>query len=377
MSSLTSNHTGTYADPLSCLEIHLDRVCRNYLFLQKKLQKGTDCAAAVKADAYGLGAAAVVPELYKSGCRHFYVAHVGEGLIVRQALGGQDAKVYVLHGPYGAEAEIFLRNGLTPVLNTPGDIEYWGAAARKSGEKKPAVIQFDTGMNRLGLSAAEVETLKNKPDLLKLLDIRYVMSHLACADEPGHPKNVEQLNKFTQLTAGLGLTCGQSLANSAGIFLGPAYHFDQARPGCAIYGINPQNVATNPMQSVITLKARILQIRNAEPGETVGYGANYRVSTPAKLATISAGYADGILRSFTGGTVYLRGQKCPVVGRVSMDMVVADVTQVIPAPHAGEWAEIIGEHQTVDAVAAAAKTNGYEILTSLGKRYKRIYSGQE
>jgi len=366
-----------YTEPLSCLEIHLDRVRRNYLYLQKRLKKGADCAAVVKADAYGLGVAEVVTELHKSNCRHFYVAHAADGMIVRDALKGREARVYVLNGPYGTAAEEFPRNNLIPVLNSPGDIEYWSGFAKKSGRRQAAIIQLDTGMNRLGLPAGEAARLKNNAGLLKSLDVRYVMSHLACADEPEHPKNQEQLEKFTLLTGQLGLPCGLSLANSAGIFLGADYHFDQVRPGAAIYGINVQNASLNPMQGTVTLKVRILQIRSAGKGETVGYGANYRVSTPSKLATISAGYADGILRSFTGGgAVYIQGQKCPVVGRVSMEAITVDVSRITAALHAGEWAEIIGEHQTVDDVAKASKTIGYEILTALGRRYKRIYSGQ-
>ncbi len=342
------------------------------------LTRGADCAAVVKADAYGLGAAAIVPELYKANCRHFFATHASEGMAVRTALGDYEAQVYLLHGPAGATPEDIAHRKLVPVLNTPGDIEYWSGVAKKTGIKRSAVIHIDTGMNRLGLSAAETGWLKNNTDILKPLDVRYLMSHLACADTPEHPKNKEQLEKFRALTAQLGIPCRLSFANSAGIFLGADYHFDQVRPGCALYGINPQNTPSNPMQGVVTLKARILQIREAAAGETTGYGATYRMPTPVKLATISAGYADGYLRSITGnGMVYVGGQKCPVVGRVSMDAIVADVTAVKPLPPVGGWAEIIGQHQTVDDVAAQAGTIGYEILTSLGGRYTRVYAGQE
>jgi alanine racemase len=363
--------------PLGQLEIHLDRVRWNYLSIQKSLSKGTDCAAVVKADAYGLGAAEVAAELYKANCRHFYVAHASEGVTVRQALNGQEAQIYVLHGPLGMKAGEFVHHKLIPVLNSWGDIEYWSAFAKATGGRLPAVIQIDTGMNRLGLAAEEVTRLKNNPEILKPLDIRYLLSHLACADEPAHPKNKEQLEVFRRLTGQLGLPSRLSFANSAGVFLGADYHFDQARPGAALYGINPLNGASNPMHGVVTFKTRILQIKDVDSGGTVGYGASYQVSTPVKLAILSAGYADGCLRSLAGnGVVYVRGQKCPVIGRVSMDLLAVDVTKVMPLPEAGECAEIIGEHQTVNDVAEAAKTIGYEILTSLGKRYKRIYSGQ-
>ena len=204
------------------------------------------------------------------------------------------------------------------------------------------------------------------------------MSHLACADEPEHPKNRDQLATFKKLTAHLALPCRLSFANSSGIFLGNDYHFDQARPGCSLYGINPQHSDENPMQGVVTLKVRILQIRDVATGETAGYGASYKVSSPVKLATISVGYADGILRCIgQNGMVAIGGQKCPIVGRVSMDTIIVDVTAVKSPLHIGDYAEIIGPHQTVDEVAAQAGTIGYEILTSLGKRYKRIYTGQE
>jgi alanine racemase len=372
-----SSPLSDYAGPLSSLEIHLDQIRRNYLALQKRLVRGCDCAAVVKADAYGLGGGAVADELYKANCRHFYVAHAAEGVAVRQALGVQDAHIYLLHGPRGIAPTEIIQHQLTPVLNTPRDIEYWSGFAKASGKKLPAVIHIDTGMNRLGLTVAETGWLKNNAALLQWLDIRYLMSHLACADEPAHLKNTEQLEKFRQLTALLGLPSRLSFANSSGIFLGADYHFDQARPGCALYGINPQN-GPNPMHNVVTLRARILQIRDAVKGETVGYGATYQVPKPAKLATISAGYADGYLRSLSArGMVSIAGQKCPVVGRVSMDAIVADITAVLSPVHAGDWAEIIGPHQSVDDVAAQAGTIGYEILTSLGRRYTKVYTGQE
>ncbi len=361
---------------LSHLEIHLDRIRCNYLVLRKRLGRGCDCAAAVKAEAYGLGAAAVVPALYGAGCRHFYVAHAEEGVGVRACLptAAGTAQIYVLHGTAGAAAEEFLRHDLIPVLNSLGDIAAWAETARKKDQKLPAVIHLDTGMNRLGLPAADAARLET--GLLQPLDVCYVMSHLACADEAAHPKNREQLERFRRLTGNLGIPARLSFANSSGIFLGTDYHFDQVRPGCALYGINPVPEQTNPMQGVVTLKARILQIHDAAAGETVGYGATYRAKKAVKLATISAGYADGLLRSFgKNGMVYIGGQRCPLVGRVSMDLIVADVTGVKVA--AGDAAEIIGAHQTVDDVARAAGTIGYEILTDLGKRYKRLYTGQD
>jgi len=367
-----------YPDSSSVLEIHLDRIAGNYLSLQKRLVRGADCAAVVKADCYGLGVAEIVPEFYKANCRHFYVAHASEGLAVREALNGKEAQVYAFHGATGLPPAELLENNIIPVLNSLGDIGQWSALARQSNKKLPAVIQIDTGMNRLGLSAADVEQLKNTIDLLGPLDVRYIMSHLACGDEPDHPKNQEQLTIFKKLTAQLGLPCRLSFANSGGIFLGTDYHFDQARPGCALYGIAPHTGRENPMLGVVTLKARILQTREVTAGETVGYGASYKASSPIKLATISVGYADGILRCIgEKGTVAIGKQKCQIVGRVSMDTIIVDVTAVKPSPQAGDWMELIGSHQPVDDVGTMAGTIGEEIVTTLGKRYKRVYTRQE
>lgn len=364
-----SNRMSNRAEPLSVLEVHLDAVARNWLYFRKKLKNGADCAAVVKADAYGLGAAIVAPVLFDQGCRHFFVAYFDEGVDVRKSLStstlpGNDVDIYVLNGPWGASAADFVAHGLTPVLNSIDDIQYW----RSQDSNAPAIVHIDTGMNRLGLSPDDVTNLD-----LSGLNIRYVMSHLACGDETAHPKNAEQLAAFKTLTTQLGLPLRLSLANSAGIMLGTDYHFDLVRPGCGLYGINPWD-GVNPMQGAVTLKARVVQIREIKKAGTVGYGASYSVAPPAKCATVSVGYADGYLRSATGqGQVVIDGHKCPIIGRVSMDSVIVDVSHT--NAQTGDWAEIIGQTQTVDDVAAQARTIGYEILTNLGRRYKRIYTG--
>jgi len=365
----------TYAEPLSTLEVHLDKIARNYLFLRKRLALGADCAAVVKADAYGLGAPQVARALFDQECRHFFVAHFDEAAAVREVLPS-NAIIYVLNGPWGADAKAFTAGGFVPVLNSLGDIEYWNGFSKAEGKKQPAVIHIDTGMSRLGLSSAEVGALLNRRELLQGIDLRYVMSHLACADEPQRAMNAAQLALFKKHAASLGLPCRLSLANSAGILLGEAYHFDLVRPGCALYGIHPQSSGENSMQGVVTLKARIVQTRAIDISSTVGYGASYAASFPANCVTVSVGYADGYLRSATGrGTVTIGGETCPVIGRVSMDSIVVDTTKLKIQPRAGDWAEIIGAHQGVDDVAAQSGTIGYEILTSLGKRYRRNYTG--
>ena len=367
-----SNHAGA----LSTLEVHLDAIARNYLFLRKRLKNGADCAGVVKADAYGLGVVPVARALFEQGCRHFFVAHFDEAALLRPALPEKDAIIYVLNGPWGAEARDFISGGFVPVLNSPGDIAYWASAAKADNKRHPALLHLDTGMNRLGLSPKEAEALSGDKAVLQALDLRYIMSHLACADEPAHPKNREQLELFQKITRQLAMPCRYSFANSSGIFLGTDYHFDLARPGCALYGIHPQNEGPNPMQGAVTLKARILQTRMIDISSTVGYGASYRALAPANCATVSVGYADGYLRSLTGrGKVVINGEPCPVIGRVSMDTIIVDTTKMKKQPDAGDWAEIIGAGQTVDEVAQQAGTIGYEILTSLGKRYRRSYTG--
>lgn len=364
-----------HAKPLARLVIDLDAVARNYLFLQKQLQLGADCAAVVKADAYGLGAAEISKTLFDQGCRHFFVAQFEEALEVKRALPpekmpGNDFSVYVLDGPQGATAEDFETEGFVPVLNSPDDMARWTSSTRK----RPAVLHLDTGMNRLGFSARETEKLAAEAEALKSFDIRYVMSHLACADDPNHAMNKAQLENFKALSAALGRPFRLSLANSGGMFLGEAYHFDLTRPGCALYGINPRPGIENPMQGVVTFEGSVLQTREIDRAGSVGYGAAYPVALGQKYAIISVGYADGYLRSLEGrGTVVIAGEKCPVVGRVSMDSIVADITQVQAQVHPGDAAEIIGEHQPVDDVAQQAGTIGYEILTGLGKRTKRSY----
>lgn len=382
-----------FTGPSSRLTVDLDAIARNWLLLRKKLQNGADCAGVVKADSYGLGAAQVSRTLYAQGCRHFFVAQYAEGLKVKAALADiavsfphapvsgvesvPDApSIYVLEGPRGAPAAEYIQSGLVPVLNSPADIAHWRAAAAAAGQRLPCLLHIDTGMNRLGLNGTEVAALAADKDAFAALDVRYAMSHLCCADEPAHPKNAEQLALFRALTAALGRPLRLSFANSGGIFLGPDYHFDLARPGCAIYGINPTGLPQNPMQGTVLFEGRILQNRIIDRAGSVGYGAGYAVAPGQKCVTVSIGYADGYLRSLTGrGKVYIGGVACNVIGRVSMDSIIVDTAHLPQQPLPGGWVEIIGPHQTVDDVAAQAGTIGYEIFTGLGPRTPRHYIG--
>ena len=237
-------------------------------------------------------------------------------------------------------------------------------------------MHIDTGMARLGLPPRELERLVADPAPLAAFDFRYLLSHLACADEPDHPMNEAQRAAFAGAVAALPRATA-SLANSSGVFLGPGWQFDLARPGVSIYGVNPQPAGPNPMRPVVGLQAKILQIRDVDTPQTVGYGATHRFAGPTRVATVAAGYADGYLRSLSGrGTAHIGDIAVPVIGRVSMDLTTFDVTRV-PEARPGDMVDLIGPHHDVDALAAEAGTIGYEILTSLGRRYRRCYAGAD
>lgn len=348
----------------SVLTINLGAIAANYRAIRARVAPHAQCAGVIKADAYGLGAARVGPVLAKAGCRHFFVAQLGEGVALREAV--PEAEIYVLNGLLAGEAEEYHRYRLIPVLNDLGQIEAWRSVGGA------AVIHFDTGMSRLGLSPAEADILAAEPARLNGIDLRYVISHLACADEPDHPLNAAQLRRFTAIRARFPQAAA-SFANSSGVFLGPGYHFDLARPGCALYGINPTPGRPNPMRAVARLDARVLQLREIDPPASVGYGATHHVTGKTRVATVAVGYADGWLRAFSNrGSAIAAGVRVPFIGRVSMDLVTLDVTAV-PGLRVGDTVALMDEQLTVDDVAATAGTIGYEILTQLGARYHRQY----
>lgn len=354
------------------LTIDLGAIVENWRALKARVGRA-DCAAVVKADAYGLGAAKVGPALAAAGCRHFFVAHLAEGLALRPLLPAT-ATVFVLHGaPPGAEAECAAQ-GLVPVLNSEPQVLAWRALAARLGRRLPAVLQVDSGMSRLGLSPAELDTLADDSDAFAGIEVACVMSHLACADEPDHPANAMQRERFIAARRRLP-AAPASFANSSGIFLGPDYHFDLARPGAALYGVAPVAGAPNPMRPVLRLQAKVMQVRQIDAGTPVGYGFSWRASTPARIATVSVGYADGWLRSQSNrGAAWFEGVELPLAGKVSMDTITLDASALPEgALQPGTLVDLIDEHHGVDAVAARASTIGYEILTSLGRRYQRRY----
>jgi alanine racemase len=364
--------TAASAQPASLLTVDLGALVANWRDLAARVAPAA-CAAVVKADGYGLGAVAVARALAQAGCRDFFVARLSEGLAVRDAVP-ESCRVTVLDGLMAGEAEIYRRRGLTPCLNDPGQIAAWADAARAAGEKLPAVLHVDTGMSRLGLSPRDAEKLLADRRGLDGIDLVYTMSHLVSSEVPDDPTNEAQRVAFAKWRAAFP-NVKASFANSSGIFLGPAYHFDLARPGCALYGINPLPGQPNPMRGVAKLEARILQVREIEPQQGVGYGATWRATRRTKVATVACGYADGWLRTLSGkGTAWLDGKPLPYLGRVSMDLITIDASDV-PTALPGRMVELMGPSLPVDAVAEAAGTIGYEILVRLGGRFARTYIG--
>lgn len=354
----------------ACLTIDFEALAANYRLLARQVAPA-QVAGVVKADGYGLGASMVARTLINQGCRHLFVALLGEARALLPDLPG-DVPLYVLNGLMpGAEAEC-AAIGAIPVLNSLDQIARWAALAVARGDVLPAVLQVDTGMSRMGLPADEIDALLADPALLAGIDVRLIMSHLACADEPADPANAAQASRFEAICASFpGVP--RALDNSGGAFLSRG-HFDLVRAGIAMYGGAP-NDGANPMRAVIGLDARIAQLRTIPAGTGVGYGLSHHVARESRIATISVGYADGWPRCLGNrGSAFIAGIRVPVVGRVSMDSMTLDVTEV-PAQrlYPGAPVELIGPHQSLDAVAHDAGTISYEILTQLSRRYDRVH----
>jgi alanine racemase len=366
------------AGETAILTIDLDALGANYRRL-RELAAPAECAAVVKADAYGLGMAKAAPVLWRQGCGTFFVATPNEARDLRKLL--PRALIYVLAGLMPGTADMLRKHGLRPVLNSAEEIREWAIFSAKAGEALPCAIHIDSGMNRLGLSGAEVKTIAAMRDLWPAFTLSLVMSHLACADEPEHPKNAAQRKHFDELRSRLP-TAPASLANSAGILLGRAYTYDLVRPGIALYGGKPQARGPHEFAPVVHLKGRILQVHDVAAGETVGYGATRTLKRPSRVATVSVGYADGFFRSLstkdgeTGFVAYAGPHAAPILGRVSMDLITVDMTEVPEAHSArGGWVELMGSHVTAQTVAHHADTIDYEVMTNLGARALRRYIG--
>lgn len=355
---------------VACLTVRLGAVAENYRICRER--SGTAVAGVVKADGYGLGAAEVSGALLAAGCDTLFVARLEEGIRLRRH--APHARIFVLDGAAPATVPALIDHRLTPVLNTPSDLASWTAAAKTRGATLDAALHFDTGLNRLGLAMEDLPELSAKLAGLKLV---LAMSHLACSDDPASPMNTQQLARFR---AGLALLppAPASLASSGGILLGKDYAFDLVRPGLALYGGNPQLAGANPFIVAARLTGRILQLRRVDKGECVGYGATFRVMRPTRLATVALGYADGLMRALGNrGAGAIGGQRVPIVGRVSMDLVTLDVT-AIPEQFLTDGAsvEFLGDTISLEETAAAAGTTNYEMLTALGHRFARTYTDE-
>ena len=358
------------------LTIDLDAIAANWRMLAERVDPA-DCAAVVKADAYGCGLREVAAALAEIGCKTFFVAHLHEARVVREI--APEATIYVLNGIPPGGASHFAAPRVRPVIGSMSELIEWHAFCSVHEWTGGAALHFDTGMNRLGIPIEEAPALSMRIKTPKH-GISLLMSHLACADTPEHPLNTRQIQLFRELRM-MFRGVPASLANSSGIFLGPATHCDLVRPGAALFGINPTPAAANPMRQAVDLKARIVQLRRVPRGATVGYGAAWTAAEESRIAIVAVGYGDGYLRAGAAlsgkrPVAIVAGKRCPVVGRVSMDLLAIDVTD-LPEGSArrGDFATLIGGGIGVDDIGAAAGTIGYEVLTSLGRRYHRIYKG--
>lgn len=369
----------------SVLFIDLNAIARNYGHLQS-LAPDAKVGVSVKADAYGLGVLTIAPVLAAAGCQTFFVASAAEGQRLRPSI--PDAEIVVLNGPDTACLPLFTEHRLTPALNSLAQIDVWRTIATENPQTEAAYLHLDTGMARLGLGEDELSELCADATRLGGIKISVVMSHLACADDPGSPMNALQRDRLVAAKTKLAPLTGTveaSLANSAGIFLGSGFHMDLARAGAAIYGLNVLGEDISKMEQTVHLYAKILQVRDIDRDETVGYGATHRADRVSRIATVSTGYADGYPRAAgrlteadtrPTATAYVDDVAVPVVGRISMDLLAVDVTN-LPAATAqpGAFVELIGTHFGTDDLAEVSGTIGYEILTRLGQRHYRIYRG--
>jgi alanine racemase len=362
----------TQADAI--LTVDLDAVAANYRTLCAMVEGGA-CAAVVKANAYGLGAVPVAKRLIREGCGVFFVATLDEALGLRTAVG-KEPRIFILNGIASGGEACAAEAHLTPVLNTARSLERWRKEAARMGRHLPAALQVDSGMTRLGVAERDCIALAGDETAFAGIDLVLVMSHLACADEPSHPANKSQVVLFATLRR-LFPHVPASLANSSGMFLGPAFHMDVTRPGAALYGINPTPLEANPMRPVVSLQARVVQTRSVGAGTSVGYGHAFRTKAEASLAVLGIGYADGWRRNVPLGARF-EGVTLPRAGIVSMDTVIVDASA---APEdritEGVLVDLIDGEQTVDAVAKAAGTIGYKILCALGARVTRRYRAQD
>jgi alanine racemase len=353
------------------ITVDLDVLASNWRALADRVMPA-ECAAVVKANAYGLGAERVIPALRRAGCTTFFIATADEGADARRF--APDATVFALDGLMPGSAEVLCAHDVAPVLGSVAEVLEVAAFAKSTQRRVSVALHLDTGLNRLGLSVADVGDLINER-VLDALDVKLIMSHLACADDPAHPKNAAQRQTFDAMCALLP-DAPASLAASDGLMLGPDYHYDLVRPGYAVYGGQAFKGGTTPVQPVVRVHARILHVRDVAIGETVGYAAAWTATRPSRIAIVAAGYADGFHRAASQPgprTVLINDTAAAVIGRVSMDLIAVDVTDCAPAPQRGAFVQLIGHANSIDAAGAQSGTIGYEVLTSLSQRFHRVY----
>jgi alanine racemase len=362
------------------LVVDTQAIGENYSLITQKIGSAR-CGAVVKANAYGLGLAGILPTLQELKCQDYFVAHPHEGTHLRSLLGQERNKektwsrIYVLAGVFPQLIESYRHHEMIPVLNDIGQIDLWAQQGRKEGKRLPAVIQLDTGLARNGLGPQDVAYIKDHPELLQPLEIQYWMTHLARSKEGPNPANPLQIDRLREMLVSLP-KAPVTLASSAGVFLGSEYHFQLVRVATALFGMRPLKGQDNPMRPVVGLYGRVLQVRTCEAGESVGYGATHLCQRESRLATVGVGYADGYPRSqeirnrhaFAGTT------PVPLVGRVSMDYTVMDVTHMAPDKVVpGSWIQLAGPSLPIDDLADQMGTVAYEVLTQLRARCHRVY----
>jgi alanine racemase len=359
------------------LTVDLSAIEANWRALSRRATP-SECGAVIKADGYGCGIERVAHRLFRAGCRTFFVADLAEAKATRNA--ASESAIYVLSGLMPKSASTFAELRARPVIGSLVELAEWDAFCNTNQWRGGAALHVDTGMNRLGISANEAAALAPRIRS-ENHGITLLMSHFACSELPEHPLNDRQIKLFREVRM-LYRGIPSSLANSSGIFLGNAAHCDMVRPGVALYGVNPTPGKSNPMRPVIELQARILQVRGVTRGETIGYDAQWTAKRATRVAVVAVGYADGFMRAASstdetpGGSVIVAGQRCPIAGRISMDLLTIDITDLPDnAVRRGDLATLIGHEISVDDLASAAGTIGYEVLTSLGKRYHRVYRG--
>ncbi len=361
------------------LTVDLVALRNNYAFLQKQTDESVMVGAAVKADAYGLGIEQVSQALYEAGCRDFFCANIGEAIEVRALF--DDVSLYVLNGYFSGLQNEYLDANAIPVIGDPTHLESYGILAERLNKKLPVVLHFNSGMNRLGFGREDIDWVMNGvgKELCAALDLRLVMSHLACADQADHSLNAFQCDYFAEIAHHFP-DVPAALSNSAGIFLGQAYHFNMVRPGMALYGLNPTPQKPNPMRRVVELSLPLVRILNVKAGETIGYGATYQCTADKVVGVVAGGYADGIHWGLAGQGLKLYWQDiaCPVLGRISMDMLAVNLSPAISKgaqPGMDDYLELIGPNQSEAAIGALCGSFDYEVLTGLGPRYERVYIG--